>query len=111
MNNKYVCHDLPANEYAYSSNPPGNMMTGWYEGVVVAYSLRGRRQTRHPRRLSWPIKKSLIPGVVTDNIYGLPLARTLTPGRESLNRKILCLPSNPIIFLKIKNPAQLSNLR
>merc|ERR1719150_496007 len=36
-------------------------MTGWYDGVVVAYSLRGRSQTRHPPRLSWPIKKSLIP--------------------------------------------------
>ena len=76
MDNKFVCHDLPANEYAYSSNPPGNKMTGWYEGVVVAYSLRGRRQTRHPPRLSWPIKKSLIPGVVTDKIYWLSFSRS-----------------------------------
>ena len=99
MNNKYVCHDLPANEYAYSSNPPGNMMTGWYEGVVVAYSLRGRRQTRHPPRLSWPIKKSLIPGVVIDNIYGLSFSRSLTPGRVSLNQEKSFLPSKTMMLL------------
>merc|ERR1719195_2392830 len=55
-------------------------MTGWYDGVVVAHSLRGRRQTRHPPRLSWPIKKSLIP-VTTVLILALTTVPAASEGQ------------------------------